>query len=1153
MSCTTVAALALLLLLAAVTAVTVGDEPPACAKLNRFNIDKELYKGSLREGGTVRPLHLYWGSAAGRAASTLLLVLLRHLRGYDSLSLMPGPLSTTQLARYVPHQPDHRYKSWVIALSTAWVPEPAQPWVEGNGSNGGLAGPRLAEFGLSPVSARRRLFVWLAPHVRTVSECMTMQWPFDIDETTRLRCGFIDPKVPRGNRTQVEVLSIDDIVTLDQLLKRAHAAKSPLLARDVNYTVFFDTLRTANHSFLFLDYDIWSGEPGVRAIEPPPCVHEGSKYCIKELDTAISLRIADVEKLQVYAPMLFKFVHDFDPEPEALRYILEEEARGTNIEAAACAWVDRKKVHYCNHSVKEKYDIINYEVALYVCVYPTSLYDPSYDELAKDIIYIFNHEKNTNISIRRFFVNCSDTYNMSKKLTNLMDTMMSYRMLGVVSMATGEGALEASTVAAANNVPLLLVDVVPDDSSAEAGGTTWRVSGSPRHLARALAHFILAAGWTRLAVLSEDTLLARQYNAAVKLNTTIVSHEFQIPTHLTDNDTDSILDALRTTKARVIFINAIFEAATSVLKAAVKRNMTYSNGFVWIMRDWKQNNETVCDSEKHFTVSFWSHSTSNNIKVSYSDKPVIRQMHKHLRNYTTLPRAAAFMNAHLTLVMGFKDLNQQFRVNQDLRNAYVIRSFNESLIKSPITGVPHSHPLRYKNRVLEDTYVYIEEWCGGQATRGLATWRVNITSGAVSEWNASTTARLELPDDMPHDDGTSSCRISSGDPFDPTCYDAVVACVLLLLPLALVAVLLARRRLARLAHEQQIHAIARRQRVATVLADYLVERDTLELHSELGAGRFGSVRLARLCRPGRNPRYVAAKALRDNAAPADESEFLREACMIASLDHTHIVRLVGVCIADGPPLVLMELAFFGDLLGYLRARRHLVDGTALEESAESDEAEHVSAETLTRLAREAAEALQYLEVRGVVHRDVRAANCLVDKRRSLKLADFGMARDTVAGADGASEYSCRRRGLFPVLWMAPESLAHGVFSAASDVWAFGVLVLELVTLGARPYGAMSPLRVLEYVAAGGSPPLPLDATQQTRGLAQLCWQRAAERRPSAAELAAYLAAWPRALHPVLMDERDADSGFGESPSTELLPPESPAHTHDQLDVLAATH
>lgn len=57
-------------------------------------------------------------------------------------------------------------------------------------------------------------------------------------------------------------------------------------------------------------------------------------------------------------------------------------------------------------------------------------------------------------------------------------------------------------------------------------------------------------------------------------------------------------------------------------------------------------------------------------------------------------------------------------------------------------------------------------------------------------------------------------------------------------------------------------------------------------------------------------------------------------------------------------------------------------------------------------------------------------------------------------------------------------------------------------------------------------------------------------------MAAYLAAWPHALHPALLSERDepadADSGFGESPSTELLPPDSPLRSLDQFDGLAAS-
>ncbi|KAL0849667.1 hypothetical protein ABMA28_013921 [Loxostege sticticalis] len=140
---------------------------------------------------------------------------------------------------------------------------------------------------------------------------------------------------------------------------------------------------------------------------------------------------------------------------------------------------------------------------------------------------------------------------------------------------------------------------------------------------------------------------------------------------------------------------------------------------------------------------------------------------------------------------------------------------------------------------------------------------------------------------------------------------------------------------------------------------------------------------------------------------------------------------------------------------------------------------HVSAPSLTRLATEAASALAYLALQRLVHRDVRARNCLVDARRSLKLADFRLARKTGLGAAGEEEYLTRRRGLFPVLWMAPESLERGVFTAASDAWGLGVLLLELVTLGARPYGAWPPLRVLQYVSAGGIPPLPPDVSEST--------------------------------------------------------------------------
>ncbi|XP_063358763.1 tyrosine-protein kinase fyna-like [Cydia amplana] len=223
----------------------------------------------------------------------------------------------------------------------------------------------------------------------------------------------------------------------------------------------------------------------------------------------------------------------------------------------------------------------------------------------------------------------------------------------------------------------------------------------------------------------------------------------------------------------------------------------------------------------------------------------------------------------------------------------------------------------------------------------------------------------------------------------------------------------------------------------------------------------------------------------------------------------------------------MEHAFYGDLRRYLRARRTLAERA--RDGLPEPEAAHVAAAALTRLAREAAAALGYLAHERLVHRDVRAANCLVDVRRSLKLADFGMARRL--DKPGKREYLCKRRAMFPVLWMAPESLSRGVFSAASDVWALGVLLLELATLGERPYGAWATPRVLRHVREGGAPPLPQDATPSTRGITAACWRRLPEERPTAAELVAYLADHPRAIQPALEPNADADTNA--APDTDV--------------------
>lgn len=85
--------------------------------------------------------------------------------------------------------------------------------------------------------------------------------------------------------------------------------------------------------------------------------------------------------------------------------------------------------------------------------------------------------------------------------------------------------------------------------------------------------------------------------------------------------------------------------------------------------------------------------------------------------------------------------------------------------------------------------------------------------------------------------------------------------------------------------------------------------------------------------------------------------------------------------------------------------------------------------------------------------------------------------------------------MLPVRWMPPESLVDGVFTSQSDVWAFGVLMWEITTLGQQPYPAMTNFEVLHHVSAGNRLPRPLNSPPALHQLMLRCWS-VADARPS---------------------------------------------------------
>eukprot|EP00091_Calanus_sinicus_P002887 TRINITY_DN13004_c0_g1_i1.p1 TRINITY_DN13004_c0_g1~~TRINITY_DN13004_c0_g1_i1.p1 ORF type:complete len:172 (-),score=34.10 TRINITY_DN13004_c0_g1_i1:696-1184(-) len=121
------------------------------------------------------------------------------------------------------------------------------------------------------------------------------------------------------------------------------------------------------------------------------------------------------------------------------------------------------------------------------------------------------------------------------------------------------------------------------------------------------------------------------------------------------------------------------------------------------------------------------------------------------------------------------------------------------------------------------------------------------------------------------------------------------------------------------------------------------------------------------------------------------------------------------------------------------------------------------------MAYDIAAGLAFLAEQKYVHRDVACRNCLVNAGRSVKLADFGMTRPMFE----SDYYRFSRRGMLPVRWMSPESLADGIFTPMSDIWSYGVLMYEIITFGSFPFQGLSNKQVLENVKSGSILTIPM--------------------------------------------------------------------------------
>ncbi|KAI4371742.1 hypothetical protein MLD38_010058 [Melastoma candidum] len=208
--------------------------------------------------------------------------------------------------------------------------------------------------------------------------------------------------------------------------------------------------------------------------------------------------------------------------------------------------------------------------------------------------------------------------------------------------------------------------------------------------------------------------------------------------------------------------------------------------------------------------------------------------------------------------------------------------------------------------------------------------------------------------------------------------------------------------------------------------------------NKLGEGGFGSVFMGKLA----NGRGIAVKQLSTDSSQG-EMEFKNEVKLLARLQHRNLVRLLGFCLGQAERLLIYELV-----------RNSSLDKFIFDPLKRT----YLDWDSRYKIIRGLVRGLIYLHEDSrlrIIHRDLKASNILLDEDMNPKISDFGMAR--LFSWDQTQADTRRIVGTYG--YMAPEYAMHGHFSVKSDVFSFGVLVLETVS-GRRSQDLQSGFEIL---------------------------------------------------------------------------------------------
>ncbi|XP_063041918.1 tyrosine-protein kinase STYK1 [Engraulis encrasicolus] len=273
-------------------------------------------------------------------------------------------------------------------------------------------------------------------------------------------------------------------------------------------------------------------------------------------------------------------------------------------------------------------------------------------------------------------------------------------------------------------------------------------------------------------------------------------------------------------------------------------------------------------------------------------------------------------------------------------------------------------------------------------------------------------------------------------------------------------------------------------------------------------------------------RSVILRVLKDTADASQRQAFKGFANFLSELGpHPFLPSLMGVVFRTTPLITAIEELENRDLLSFLWRCRE-------DQTTEGPPCDITERQIFT-MSGQVASALEYLHSKSCIHGNIGARSVLVGRDLTAKLWGLGPAyrRTCMPSSPGPLEDMELKK------WQAPEVLARRPATQSSDIWSFGILLYEMVTLGDPPYPRVLGSELLQQLQRGKSLKRPAHSSNTLHSIIKACCQWSQQERPSLAEVRRKLQSGERSANattvlrvpePLDIEKYMREAGYGES-------------------------